>query len=73
MESACVLVGVGLAAAARSPLIAMVAVFAAAAISVTATLARSQHRGAAPRNRYSSRPAGDVTGRPPGGGEAPDG
>jgi serine/threonine-protein kinase len=48
---ACALVGVGLAAVVRSPITAMFAVFAAGAIAVTATLARSQRRVVAPRNR----------------------
>jgi serine/threonine-protein kinase len=48
---ACALVGVGLAAVARSPIIAMFAVFAAGAMAVTATLARSQRRVVAPRKR----------------------
>ena len=48
---ACALAGVGLAAVARSPIIAMFAVFAAGAMAVAATLARSQRRVVAPRNR----------------------
>jgi serine/threonine-protein kinase len=61
---ACALVGVGLAAVVRSPIIAMFAVFAAGSMAVAATLARSQRRVVAPRNQDASRPTGYVSGPP---------